>query len=133
VCLLHLYRNKFDDSPYMKKTPATIQYCKQEKSWVFMHHNIRKEDPNIRSADTSDCPWLLRSPETVSYDLLEVNGAWTQWTGKSICVVVCSILHLNLVWVCTNICYNHFSFIFINCETRSPRRGVRWCQLSHNL
>ena len=76
--LLYIYRNKFDDTPYMIKTPATIQYCKEEKSWMFMHENIRKEDPNIRSADTSDCPWLLRSPETVSYDLLEVDGDWTQ-------------------------------------------------------
>lgn len=46
-----------------------------------MHENIRKEDPDIRGGESS-CPWLLRSPETVSYDLLEVDGDWTQWTGE---------------------------------------------------
>ena len=55
-----------------------------------MHENIRKEDPNIRSGDTSDCHWLLRSSETASYDLLEVDGDWTQWRGKSgVCIVLC--------------------------------------------
>lgn len=28
-----------------------------------------------------DCPWLLRSPDTQSYDLLDVSGDWSVWKG----------------------------------------------------
>ena len=46
------------------------------------------------------------------------------------------ILHLNLVclyviaFACTNICYNHFPFIFIHCETRIFQSGFdgKWTE-----
>lgn len=46
---------------------------------MFMHENIRK-DINV-TARESECPWLLRSPQTDSFNLLEVSGDWSIWTG----------------------------------------------------
>ena len=70
-------QNKFDNRPYEVKIGATIRYCKEERAWVFMHERIHK---NANTLDSS-CPWLLRSPETNSFDLLEVSGDWSIWTG----------------------------------------------------
>ncbi len=70
-------QNKFDDGPYITKIGATIQYCQEEEAWVFMHERIRKE----ANRQNVSCPWLLRSPTTDSYDLLEVLGDWSIWTG----------------------------------------------------
>eukprot|EP00581_Thalassiosira_minuscula_P019092 CAMPEP_0183727618 /NCGR_PEP_ID=MMETSP0737-20130205/25966_1 /TAXON_ID=385413 /ORGANISM="Thalassiosira miniscula, Strain CCMP1093" /LENGTH=519 /DNA_ID=CAMNT_0025959303 /DNA_START=53 /DNA_END=1609 /DNA_ORIENTATION=+ len=70
-------QNKFDDERYEHKIGAKIQYCNEEKAWVFMHENIRKD---INTAK-SDCPWLLRSPDTKSFNLLEVDSTWAIWTG----------------------------------------------------
>ena len=70
-------QNKFDDHPYRRTTGATIQYCPEEGAWVFMHELIRKGMNRTQNA----CPWLVRSPDTDSYDLLEVvSGDWIIWT-----------------------------------------------------
>jgi len=55
--------------------PAEIKYC--GGSWVFSHDDIRKSKKN----KSEKCPWLLRSPGTASYDLLDVDGRWNIWTG----------------------------------------------------
>jgi hypothetical protein len=70
-------QNKFDDGPYLSTTGATIQYCPEEEAWIFTHERLRKEFGRQNAA----CPWLLRSPPTTSYDLLEVLGDWSVWTG----------------------------------------------------
>ena len=70
-------QNKFNDTPYKETIGAVIKYCKSENAWVFMHTNIRKN----RNTRESDCPWLLRSPETRSLNLLDVSGDWSVWTG----------------------------------------------------
>ena len=70
-------QNKFDDGPYRSKIGATIQYCQEEEAWVFLHERVRKA---VHRQKVS-CPWLLRSPTTNSYDLLEVLGGWSIWTG----------------------------------------------------
>jgi hypothetical protein len=70
-------QNKFDHRPYGVKIGATIRYCKEERAWVFMHELIRKDAHTLDSS----CPWLLRSPETYSFDLLAVSGDWSIWTG----------------------------------------------------
>ena len=70
-------QNKFDDRPYEVKIGATTSYCKEEQAWMFMHERIRKDANTLDST----CPWLLRSPETFSFDLLEVSGDWSIWTG----------------------------------------------------
>ena len=50
----------------------------KEGAWVFTHPYIRRsaiEEP-------SECPWLLRSPDTDAYDLLDVpNTDWSIWIG----------------------------------------------------
>lgn len=70
-------QNKFDNSQYRKKIGATIKYCNEEGAWVFMHDHIRKDF----ITKNSTCPWLMRSPETNSFNLLEVSGGWSMWTG----------------------------------------------------
>jgi len=70
-------QNKFDNTPYDEKIGAVIRYCEEEGAWAFMHENIRKD----RNTRDSDCPWLLRSPDTKSFNLLEVSGDWSVWTG----------------------------------------------------
>ena len=70
-------QNKFNDEPYAKTIGATIQYCPEEQAWVFMHERIRKE----QHRQNVSCPWLMKSPETNSYDLLDVLGDWSIWTG----------------------------------------------------
>ena len=74
---IYTEQNKFDNTQYNVKTGALIRYCSEERAWVFMHEHIRK-DNNTRD---SVCPWLLRSPETDSFNLLEVSGDWVVWTG----------------------------------------------------
>ncbi|KAL7536320.1 hypothetical protein ACHAXR_008766 [Thalassiosira sp. AJA248-18] len=74
---VYVEQNKFDDTEYRIKTGAVIKYCKEEGAWVFMHDHIRKD----KSRKSSDCPWLLRSPDTTSFNLLEVSGDWSIWTG----------------------------------------------------
>ena len=74
---IYVEQNKFDDTPFIQKKGALIKYCKEERAWVFMHENIRKDE----NTKDSNCPWLLRSPETDSFNLLEVSGSWRIWTG----------------------------------------------------
>lgn len=85
---VYIERSKFDASefdtisPYptkpfhQVKIPAKIQYCKDIKSWVFIHENIRKSKRH-----DSDCPWLLRSETTDAYDIEDVQGPWQVWRG----------------------------------------------------
>mmetsp|Transcript_688 Transcript_688/g.1137 ORF Transcript_688/g.1137 Transcript_688/m.1137 type:complete len:644 (-) Transcript_688:26-1957(-) len=75
---MYVERNKYNGEPYEEKVPARIQYCNSEQAWVFMHPNIRKSSLN---GFNQDCPWLLKSSETTEFNLLEVGGDWTIWTG----------------------------------------------------
>ena len=76
---LYTEQNKYDDTQFKVKTGAMIKYCESERAWVFMHPYIRK-DLHTRN---SDCPWLLKSETTDSYNLLEVSNSWLIWTGIS--------------------------------------------------
>lgn len=53
------------EQPYTEKKGAMIEYCKEEGAWVFMHEDIRKDGDE----KDSDCPWMLRSSDTDSFDL----------------------------------------------------------------
>ena len=57
--------------------PAEIRYC--EGHWIFTHKYIRKSRRS--HLDDSDCNWLLRSPATDEFDLLDVDGKWQFWAG----------------------------------------------------
>ena len=57
--------------------PAEIRYC--EGHWIFTHKYIRKSRRS--HLDDSDCNWLLRSPATDEFDLLDVDGKWQLWSG----------------------------------------------------
>mmetsp|Transcript_20106 Transcript_20106/g.36329 ORF Transcript_20106/g.36329 Transcript_20106/m.36329 type:complete len:387 (-) Transcript_20106:335-1495(-) len=74
-----IYREmrKSMDTPFETKIGAEIKYCVEESAWVLTHTNIRKS----RMPEESDCPWLLRSPNTEAFDLLEVSGQWSIWVG----------------------------------------------------
>lgn len=68
---------KSDGTPFDTKTGAEIRYCAEEGAWIFTHPDIRKS----ADEEESSCPWLLRSPDTEAYDLLEVTGDWHIWVG----------------------------------------------------
>ncbi|KAL9180841.1 hypothetical protein ACHAXT_011294 [Thalassiosira profunda] len=70
-------RRKFDRSPYERVVPAEIKYCQDIGAWVFTHENIFR----TKSRTTEGCNWLLRSPPTEAFDLLEVEGTWQVWVG----------------------------------------------------
>mmetsp|Transcript_18856 Transcript_18856/g.39215 ORF Transcript_18856/g.39215 Transcript_18856/m.39215 type:complete len:343 (+) Transcript_18856:110-1138(+) len=71
-------RNKVDGSSYEEVIGAEIKYCKDEEAWVFAHRDI------VKSGDSTntDCSWLLRSPKTSEYNLVDVpKEDWIVWTG----------------------------------------------------
>ena len=65
-----------DGSLFPIVVPAEIKYCEEISAWVLTHENIRKS-----KIDDSSCQWLLRSPETDSYDVLEAGEKWDMWIG----------------------------------------------------
>eukprot|EP00579_Thalassiosira_antarctica_P007523 CAMPEP_0201903964 /NCGR_PEP_ID=MMETSP0902-20130614/55751_1 /ASSEMBLY_ACC=CAM_ASM_000551 /TAXON_ID=420261 /ORGANISM="Thalassiosira antarctica, Strain CCMP982" /LENGTH=287 /DNA_ID=CAMNT_0048438033 /DNA_START=945 /DNA_END=1808 /DNA_ORIENTATION=- len=64
-------------SPFVTIIGAEIKYCTEESAWVFSHENIKK----AKTPEESSCPWLLRSPDTQAYDLMDVSGEWEIWVG----------------------------------------------------
>ncbi len=83
---LYKEARKFDRQPYNTENqdgtmfpvvvPAEIKYCEEMKSWVLTHENIRKSE-----SDDSSCNWLLRSPETDSFNVIDAVGKWDMWVG----------------------------------------------------
>mmetsp|Transcript_13556 Transcript_13556/g.22257 ORF Transcript_13556/g.22257 Transcript_13556/m.22257 type:complete len:665 (-) Transcript_13556:54-2048(-) len=82
---LYKEARKFDRQPYPENQggtefpvviPAEIKYCEEIKAWVLTHENIRKSEN-----DDSSCNWLLRSPETDSFNVLDAAGKWDMWVG----------------------------------------------------
>lgn len=73
-------QNKEDGDEFKSTIPAEIIYCADIESWVFRH-------PNITTALTDDqeneCSWLLRSPNTESFDITELaeESEWYVWKG----------------------------------------------------
>mmetsp|Transcript_27009 Transcript_27009/g.46065 ORF Transcript_27009/g.46065 Transcript_27009/m.46065 type:complete len:646 (-) Transcript_27009:335-2272(-) len=68
---------KSEASHFDTQSGAEIKYCPEEKAWVFTHEYIKKTNTSLQSS----CPWLLRSPDTLSYDLMDVTGEWQIWVG----------------------------------------------------
>jgi len=54
--------------------PAEIKYCNGH--WILTHDNITKSNDH-----DNECNWLVRSPKTPGFDLLEVSGSWQMWVG----------------------------------------------------
>jgi hypothetical protein len=76
----YVERNKRSGAPFTSMiTPAEIVYCQDIESWVFRHQDIRT---SIAEND-NDCGWLLRSPRTDSFDLIELADEtdWNLWAG----------------------------------------------------
>ena len=98
---VYVERRKFDREDYEVVTPATIQYCDDISAWVLVsvgvvsashysglssgtsqtHPDVFKRVPTENGSVEDGCNWLLRSPETDSFDLTTVDGAWSIWTG----------------------------------------------------
>jgi len=73
---------KFDNQPYglpdeSTPAPALIKYSMEADAWILTHPSIKKS----RTEDAQSESWLLRSPETDAYDLLDVPGEWSIWLG----------------------------------------------------
>ncbi|KAL9178938.1 hypothetical protein ACHAXT_011911 [Thalassiosira profunda] len=129
-----IYREmrKFDGGKgaFEEKVPAEIKYCKSESAWVFTHPYIRKSRGG-ETIEDSDCPWLLRSPETDAYNLLEVSGLWEIWVGvinKNAQVLITSNLckdntDCNLNGQCVDQkcqCDKNSRHIGLHCELEEP-------------
>jgi len=74
-------QNKEDSSPFRATTPAEIVYCQDIESWVFRHDKIRiSNDENLEN----ECNWLLISPETEDFDVIDVSivSTWSLWKGQ---------------------------------------------------
>ncbi|KAL9187447.1 hypothetical protein ACHAXT_001550 [Thalassiosira profunda] len=76
-------QNKEDGDPFVHTIGAEIVYCAELEAWVFRHEMIstspRDED------EENECSWLLRSPETESFDIIEVaqeQNRWMIWEGR---------------------------------------------------
>jgi len=54
--------------------PAEIRYDEEIGAWIFRHPNIAKKKNEPGS-------WLLRSPDTTEYNLLNVGNTWDIWVG----------------------------------------------------
>ncbi|KAL7535670.1 hypothetical protein ACHAXR_006658 [Thalassiosira sp. AJA248-18] len=63
-------QNKLDNSLFIDTVAAEVKYCKDEKAWVFAHRQIMKSDSDVES----ECPWLLRSPETDEYTMAQLTA-----------------------------------------------------------
>jgi len=63
---------KFDDGVI----PAEIKYSTELGAWIFYHPNIVKKT----TQDESE-PWLLQSPDTEEFNLLNVASEWNIWFG----------------------------------------------------
>lgn len=89
---VYIEQNKFDRTPFDAKAPlydpysgtesnidaikpAEIRYCGGH--WILTHDYIVKS----KKGKAEECPWLLRSPETEEFDLLEIDGSWQVWTS----------------------------------------------------
>ena len=78
--------NKEDGDPFHYTTPAEIRYCEAIESWVFMHERIRTSKDSDSSKDATsenECSWLLRSPGTDLYDIIQLaeDSEWFVWKG----------------------------------------------------
>ncbi|KAL7478407.1 hypothetical protein ACHAW6_004170 [Cyclotella cf. meneghiniana] len=78
----YVEQNKEDGLPFRSTIPAEIVYCEDSESWVFRHEKISttlsKDDD-----EKNECDWLLISPQTESYDLIEMaqEEYWSMWKG----------------------------------------------------
>ncbi|KAL7458616.1 hypothetical protein ACHAWC_010206 [Mediolabrus comicus] len=64
---------------YNETIPAEIRYCNNR--WVFYHPDIVKTEYD-EEYDREECQWLLRSPKTKEFNLLDVAASdWEVWKG----------------------------------------------------
>ncbi|KAL7548009.1 hypothetical protein ACHAWF_011289 [Thalassiosira exigua] len=77
----YVEQNKNEGTPFISTKGAEFKFCKEIKSWVFAHSDI-KTSPN--EEDENECSWLMRSPPTHDYDIRKVaNYKWTIWKGQA--------------------------------------------------
>eukprot|EP00577_Skeletonema_sp_RCC1716_P005244 CAMPEP_0113387154 /NCGR_PEP_ID=MMETSP0013_2-20120614/8386_1 /TAXON_ID=2843 ORGANISM="Skeletonema costatum, Strain 1716" /NCGR_SAMPLE_ID=MMETSP0013_2 /ASSEMBLY_ACC=CAM_ASM_000158 /LENGTH=769 /DNA_ID=CAMNT_0000270033 /DNA_START=12 /DNA_END=2318 /DNA_ORIENTATION=+ /assembly_acc=CAM_ASM_000158 len=76
----YVEHNKEDGSPFLETVPAEIIYCEDLEAWVFRHKNIRT---SLDELEENECSWLLKSPQTESFDLIELGQSfWNVWLGQ---------------------------------------------------
>jgi len=76
----YVEHNKEDGSPFLETVPAEIIYCEKLEAWVFRHKNIRT---SLDELEENKCSWLLKSPQTESFDLIELGQSfWSVWLGQ---------------------------------------------------
>jgi len=67
----------YERGPLSEQLSGKFFYCLEEKAWVFSISGISKGE------NDEGCLWLLRSPETESFDLSDVSTeGWSIWTGN---------------------------------------------------
>ncbi|KAL7552484.1 hypothetical protein ACHAWF_015731 [Thalassiosira exigua] len=80
----YVERNKENGSPFKSTIGAEIVYCPNLEAWVFRHGMISTHEHGDEDHAHHECSWLLRSPETDSFDIIEVGmeGSWMVWVGR---------------------------------------------------
>eukprot|EP00804_Cyclotella_cryptica_P006522 CCRYP_012789-RB/>CCRYP_012789-RB protein AED:0.24 eAED:0.24 QI:253/1/1/1/0.71/0.8/15/71/708 len=126
----YVEQNKEDGHPFRSTIPAEIVYCEDAESWVFRHEKISTTNSEA-SDDKNECDWLLISPETESFDLIEMarEEYWSMWKGAVVknyeVYIICNECHgssdCNYHGHCTNQkCHCDGGFYGISCEHESP-------------
>eukprot|EP00804_Cyclotella_cryptica_P006489 CCRYP_012786-RB/>CCRYP_012786-RB protein AED:0.12 eAED:0.12 QI:1112/0.7/0.90/1/0.8/0.90/11/549/703 len=78
----YVEQNKEDGHSFRSTIPAEIVYCEDAESWVFRHEKI-STTLSQEDDDQNECDWLLLSPQTENYDLIEMaqEEYWSMWRG----------------------------------------------------
>jgi len=132
-------RNKEDGDRFQKTVPAEFMYCEDIEAWVFRHPQIRTKNTAVTGGETeNECNWLLRSPRTDSFDLIEVAeaGGWEVWKGVKDVDYTISITcndcgddaDCNYNGKCVDQkceCYDELDFFGVYCELQKPCGEIR--------
>ena len=75
-------QNKEDGDPFTRTIGAEIVYCEDIEAWIFRHELIRTSSERDEEHE-NECSWLLRSPNTDSFDIIELSeeNNWFVWQG----------------------------------------------------
>ncbi|KAL7549894.1 hypothetical protein ACHAWF_013153 [Thalassiosira exigua] len=120
-----------EPSPNVQVLLLTILFFTPIGAWVFVHKQIVMS----QDVEDSECPWLLRSPDTDAYDLLEVTGEWSVWVGvikkdaevKVTCNYCRSDIDCNLNGKCIEgkcNCTSAAGHYGLHCELREPCQKI---------
>lgn len=73
-------QNKIDNKGFVDTVGAELLYCGDLGAWVFRHPDIKT---SRNGEEENECNWLMRSPETSTYDIeFAASFNWYVWLGE---------------------------------------------------